>query len=159
VRRAALDAFAHQRLPFDRLVDALVAEREPGVNPIFQVMFAFQNVPANQGPTRWSSELTVTPALITPARARFDLTLYLEPDGDSLNATWLFDRDLFESSTIERASARFLTLAGELANRPNEPLRSGPWHRVCPHARRAWLGPRLRRSHDARLAARGKTRA
>ena len=59
VRRAALDALAHQRLPFDRLVDALGPEREPGVNPIFQVMFAFQNVPANQGPARWSSELTV----------------------------------------------------------------------------------------------------
>ena len=77
----------------------------------------------------------MTPALIAPARAKFDLTLYLEPDGDSLNATWLFDRDLFESSTIERASARFLALVGELANRPNEPLRSGPWHRVCPFTR------------------------
>jgi amino acid adenylation domain-containing protein len=122
VRRAALDASAHQRLPFDRLVDALTPERDLGVNPIFQVMFAFQNVPGHQGPTHWSSDLAATPAVIAPAHAKFDLTLYLDPDGDSLNATWLFARDLFELSTIERMSARFLALVGELANRPTEPL-------------------------------------
>ena len=49
VRRAALDASAHQRLPFDRLVDALVPEREPGVNPIFQVMFGVPERPGEPG--------------------------------------------------------------------------------------------------------------
>ena len=122
VRRAALDAFDHQQLPFDRLVDALAPERELGLNPVFQVMLAFQNLPGHQAPTRWSPDLVVTPAPIARSRAKFDLTLYLEPDDDSVNATWLFAQDLFEPSTIERMSARLLALMGELADRPNEPL-------------------------------------
>ncbi|MGD2116714.1 MAG: amino acid adenylation domain-containing protein, partial [Acidobacteriota bacterium] len=70
VRDSALGAFAHQRLPFDRLVDELVPERRPGVPPLIQVMLALQNAP--MGPLELPG-LRLERIPVESGTAKFDL--------------------------------------------------------------------------------------
>src|SRR6266508_820018 len=74
VRQMALDAYEHQDIPFEKLVEELHPERDLSRSPLFQVMFAFQNA---SGQTRELPGLTVSPVEITNETAKFDLSLYM----------------------------------------------------------------------------------
>lgn len=89
VREDTLGAYAHQDVPFERLVERLAPQRDLSRSPLFQVMFAYQNSPQ----ARISlPELTATPLVIPPRTAKFDLTLsLLEEEGFLEYATDLFD--------------------------------------------------------------------
>ena len=114
VRASALGAFAHQDLPFERLVKELQPERTLARNPLFQVMFVLQ-----------SEEILPLefPGLVTEhfrvgnTMANFDLTLdVVERDGQ-LVCLFESNADLFESATIERLMGHFQTLLeGAVAN-------------------------------------------
>jgi amino acid adenylation domain-containing protein len=113
VRESALGAYAHQDLPFERLVDELQPERNLGQAPIFQVMFILQNAPP---PVLELGDLTLSPMEVEEGRAQFDLTLALmEIDGE-LVAKLEYGSDLFDAATAERLLGHFGTLvAGALA--------------------------------------------
>ncbi len=119
VRRGALEAYAHQDLPFERLVDELQPERDLSRNPVFQVMFALHNTP--QG-------AQVLPGLVIEAlpaeriSAQFDLVLDLWETPDGLAAVLEYATDLFEPATIRRCAGHFRNLlAGALAA-PDAPV-------------------------------------
>ncbi len=129
VRETALDAFERQDTPFERLIQELQPERDPGRNPLFQVAFVFQNTPlaafAFDG-------LVVSPLDRHSGTAKFDLTLSLEPDdggneGDgSLVALFEYDVALFDAATIARLAGHLETLlAGAVAD-PACPLSALP---------------------------------
>ncbi|MDJ0729785.1 MAG: amino acid adenylation domain-containing protein [Crocosphaera sp.] len=114
VKRVCLEAYNHQDVPFEQLVEVLQPERDLSHTPIFQVMFALQNTPMEglQLP-----DLSVTPFKPSLEIAQFDLTLSMEEDNGNLTGEWEYNTDLFASSTIERISEHFqILLSGILAN-------------------------------------------
>ncbi|HEY2738205.1 MAG TPA: condensation domain-containing protein, partial [Thermoanaerobaculia bacterium] len=103
-RTQTLAAYAHQDLPFEKLVEELVPERSLGHAPLFQVLFGFQN---EAGATLELSGLTWTPFDSAGETAKFDLTLSLEVSGRDLNGTLEYNRDLFDRMTIEHVVERY----------------------------------------------------
>jgi len=115
VREEALGAYAHQDLPFEKLVDELQPERNLSHSPIFQVMLALQNVPF----TRLELPgLTLSSLPTEGSRATFDLNLSLMPVDGGLGARLDFDADLFDAATAERLTTHWLTLLAGIAADP-----------------------------------------
>lgn len=116
VRETTLDAYHHQDLPFDRLVEALQPDRETTYTPLFRVMFALQNAPG--------SELTL-PGLklenlnIHNHTAKFDLCLFLWETGEDIAVEFEYSTDLFDSSTIERMAWNFRNLLEAVVQQPD----------------------------------------
>ncbi len=120
VREAALGAYAHQDLPFERLVEEIAPERSLSHTPLFQVMFAVQNVQGGEAPPL--AELRVEPFPLETRVALFDLELELWEDGEELIGGLRFRTDLFDASTIERMGAQYATLLASASASPGEPL-------------------------------------
>jgi amino acid adenylation domain-containing protein len=117
VRQTSLDAFAHQDLPFERLVEELVAERDFSRSPLFQVMLVLQNA------TRQEVELpglALAPVAVEGRLAKFDLTLTLQEAADGFAAGLEHNTDLFDGGTAERLLARFAALLEAAAADPGQ---------------------------------------
>ncbi|HET6977265.1 MAG TPA: amino acid adenylation domain-containing protein [Pyrinomonadaceae bacterium] len=119
VREVALGAYAHQDIPFEKLVEAFVPERTITQTPLVQIAFGFNNAPR---------QLLELPGLTLSAMpfenetGRFDLTLWIDQPEDELRATWYYNTDLFEPTTIERMHGHFETLLREIAAQPDARL-------------------------------------
>ncbi|MCP4661299.1 MAG: amino acid adenylation domain-containing protein, partial [bacterium] len=125
VRRTALDAYAHQHIPFERLVEELEPERDLSSTPLFQVMIALQNAPqaAFELPG-----LTLRPAASEGGgTARFDLTWLLQESPLGVMGTVEYCTDLFDETTIERLFAHYQRLLAAAVADPGERLRQLPW--------------------------------
>jgi amino acid adenylation domain-containing protein len=107
VRRTALDAFARQDLPFERLVEELVPERDLAVSPLVQVLFVMQNAP--QGGLAVPG-LLLSPMNVDSGLAKFDLTLSLTEGPAGFTGGLEHNADLFDGATAERLLARFAAL-------------------------------------------------
>jgi amino acid adenylation domain-containing protein len=107
VREVCLGAYAHQDLPFERLVEILQPARDMSHHPVFQVLFAFQNIPR---PPFELAGLTMAPVEIDSGTAMFDLTLFMEEKQQSLVGTFEYNADLFDAATISRMMAHFQNL-------------------------------------------------
>jgi amino acid adenylation domain-containing protein len=107
-RRFALGAYAHQDLPFEKLVEALSPRRDLARSPLFQCFFALQNAPL--GRLRLGA-LSLQPEPLDTATAKFDLSLLLlEREDGGLEGTVEYRRDLFDHTTVERLSRRWTAL-------------------------------------------------
>jgi amino acid adenylation domain-containing protein len=126
VREAALSAYSHQDLPFERLVEQLAPERSLARTPLFQVMFLLHGTPVEEGEL---AGLTLAPfgSLATAERAaKFDLTLELIEGGPDLAVLLEFRRDLFDAVTAVRLLGHFTALTGALAAAPEARLAELP---------------------------------
>ncbi len=99
VRQVALDAYAHQDLPFERLVDNLKPSRDLSHQPLFQVMFAYQNAPMG---VLELPDLRLSTLEIESQIAKFDLSLGIEERGERLTAVLSYNTDLFDGVTARR---------------------------------------------------------
>ncbi|PHM22404.1 non-ribosomal peptide synthase/polyketide synthase [Xenorhabdus ehlersii] len=99
VRERALAAYAHQDLPFEQVVEALQPERNLSYSPIFQVMLALNNTPAQ---ALAFPDIQCIPIEQTHPSAHFDLTLSLTETGAGLVGDLAYAADLFDATTIER---------------------------------------------------------
>jgi len=111
VKERALGAYAHQDIPFEKLVEELRPERSLSHNPLFQVMFSLQNVP------RQAFELAgLKLKLIDPGRtaAKFDLSMFLAEGPEGIQGRLEYNTDLFDASTIERMLGHFERMAAGL---------------------------------------------
>ena len=100
VRTTTLGAYEHQELPFETLLNELVAERDLSRTPLFQVMLGLQNYPAQA--IRLPG-LEIAPVdLYEGARANADLTFWLSEDGEALSGMLLYNTDLFARATVRR---------------------------------------------------------
>ena len=113
VRDMMLEAYAHQDLPFEKLVEQLQPERSLSYIPLVQVMLVLE-VPK---PQTQMAGLTVSPLAVEKTTAKFDLTLFLQNSDKGLIGTWEYNTDLFDAATIDRMTRHFQTiLAGIVAN-------------------------------------------
>jgi amino acid adenylation domain-containing protein len=116
VRQTALDAYAHQDVPFEQLVDALQLERHLSHTPLFQVMFSWQDA------SRETIDLTgVTLTAIDPhyVAAKFDLTLGMHELTTGLTGSIEYNTDLFDAGTITRMAVHLQTLLEALVDEPD----------------------------------------
>ena len=115
VREVCLGAYAHQDLPFERLVEELHLERNLGRNPLFQVMFVLQNASMQ---TIALPGLTLSPVEVDNGTAHFDLTLHIADTEQGLIATLSYNTDLFEADTITQMLGHFRALLEEVVGNP-----------------------------------------
>jgi amino acid adenylation domain-containing protein len=123
VRETCLGAYAHQDLPFERLVEELKPPRDTSRNPLFQVMFALQNM---ELPALKLTGLAIAPLDFDREAAQVDLTLYMHESAAGLHATFEYSTDLFERGTIERLGGHLRTVLEAAAARPETALAALP---------------------------------
>ena len=118
-RRRALEAFAHQDLPFEKLVEELNPERNLDRQPLVQVLFAVQNAP-NQDLDL--PGLVVSQAAISAPTVRYDMELHIWQQPEHFTSLWMYSADLFDESTIAGYSAHYVELVEALLERPDQPV-------------------------------------
>ncbi|MCP8636531.1 amino acid adenylation domain-containing protein, partial [Pseudomonas mosselii] len=121
VREAVLGAQAHQELPFEQLVDALVPERNLGHNPLFQVKFN-QNVGMQRQRSLALPGLSVAEYPLDKVGTHFDLALDITDDGQLIHGEMTFASDLYQRATVEAFIPAFIELLGQLLDAPQLPL-------------------------------------
>ena len=115
LRETTLDAFAHQDLPFERLVEDLQPERDLSRPPLVQVLFVLLNTPLE--PLELP-DLRLTPFDFDPGTAKFDLSLSLMEVDGALAGTFEYNTDLFDATRIARAGGHYLQLLERICATP-----------------------------------------
>ncbi|MDJ0840143.1 MAG: amino acid adenylation domain-containing protein [Acidobacteriota bacterium] len=118
-REQVLEVFEHQELPFDRLVEELALARDPAYTPVFQVMFALQNMPDS---AMELSDVTMEPLHKPVTNAPFDLILELQEGDDRIWGLFSYNTDLFDESTISRFHRMYRRLAVSAVAAPDTPV-------------------------------------
>jgi amino acid adenylation domain-containing protein len=133
VREVTLSAYAHQDLPFEKLVEELQPVRSLGQNPLFQVVFALQNTPMEQ---LVLPGLVLSPVELEVKTARFDLEFYVWKSGENFRNLWgkgwqqsdglrgvvVYNTDLFDETTITSLRHHFHTLLENIIANPEAHL-------------------------------------
>ncbi|MGH7824577.1 MAG: amino acid adenylation domain-containing protein [Candidatus Binatia bacterium] len=119
MREVALAAYDHQDVPFEKLVEELEPERNLGHSPLFQVAFAFQNVPSQAVEF---PGLSVSPMEIDGGTAKFDLLLSIEEGRQGLAGKLEYSTDLFSAATTARMLGHFKTLLESIVADPDQRL-------------------------------------
>ncbi|WP_171014185.1 condensation domain-containing protein, partial [Chitinivorax sp. B] len=118
-KQTTLAAYAHQQLPFDRLVEALRPQRTLAYSPLFQVMLSLQN---NADAAVELPGLRIEPVEAHHTTAQFDLSLDIHEEHDTLDLAWEYSTDLFEHDTIVRLNASFACLLQAALAAPDSPV-------------------------------------
>lgn len=120
VRERALGAYSNQDLPYERLVAELAPPREAGHNPVFQVMFAFQNA----GTGRLELEgLSASQLEVENGTSKFDLTLdVFDLGSDRLQVEFEYSSDLFEPGTVARMAGQLQRLLAGVVRDPDSAI-------------------------------------
>ena len=123
VRAYAVESYAHEDLPFEKLVEELRPERRLDQNPIFQVAFALQP-PAMAEDSRAGLRLRLIEA--HSGTAKFELSLHVMQEGAGLRGFWEYRTDLFDDTTVARINCHWRSLLAGLATRPDRPFTDLP---------------------------------
>ncbi|MBJ9665916.1 condensation domain-containing protein, partial [Burkholderia gladioli] len=123
VRQTALDAYAHQDLPFEQVVEAVQPPRSLSHSPIFQAMISLNNTPAHALELPGLQLETLAQAHVT---TQFDLSLSLVDEDGIISGDLEYASDLFDASTVERLIANLQTLLAGMAADPSRRLGTLP---------------------------------
>jgi amino acid adenylation domain-containing protein len=123
VKKTALEAYAHQELPFDKLVAEFQPQRDLSRNPLFQVTFSFQTHPNSK--TDFAG-LTMGAVAAANPTAKFDLSLHVSQTGSQLLGAFEYATDIFDQATIERMVRQFTTLLEAIVADPQQPIAALP---------------------------------
>jgi amino acid adenylation domain-containing protein/FkbH-like protein len=123
VRDVALGAYAHQSLPFEKLVEVLQPERDLTRTPVFQIWFALQNAPRLQFNL---PGLDLRLLDVHNGTSKFDLGLFIVEKPDGLHCMVEYSTDLFDRSTIVRFIEHFRMLLEGIAADPDQPVAEIP---------------------------------
>ncbi|MFD9739248.1 amino acid adenylation domain-containing protein [Umezawaea sp. NPDC059074] len=119
VRTTALDAFAHQDVPFERVVEELRPDRDTSRTPLFQAMVILQNAP-EQAPQLPGLQVEDLPLPVVAAN--FDLTVEFQEAHDALHGAINYNTDLFDAATIERMTGHLAVLLDDIVTDPDQPI-------------------------------------
>ncbi len=153
-KQTILDAFAHQHIPFEMLVEELKPERSLSHNPIFQILFALQN---NE-----QSQLQLTDLRMRPMRRghhiiKFDLEVFAVESEGRLALAWNYNTDLFVESSIVRLADSFSRLLHGMLDNPDRLVSELPLLEAAEteHMLTAWSGRDAWTPSDARITSPG----
>ena len=125
VRDSTLDAYEHQDLPFEKLVEEIQPTRSLAYAPLFQVVFGLQNNPT-QGQPSPVAEVPAQSHRLMPqiegATAKMDMNWQLAEVREGLRGGIEYSTDLFDQTTIERMAKRFETLLEQIVDDPGKRL-------------------------------------
>ena len=121
VREVCLNAYAHQDVPFEKLVEELKPRREINRQPLFQTLLVLQNTPSRPV---MPEGLVVEPLAVDSAAAQYDLSIYLRERGGRLLGYFEYASDLFEAATVERMAGQFEILLTDIAANPGQTIAS-----------------------------------
>ena len=116
VREVAIGAYAHQDLPFDKLVAVLRPDRDLGQTPLFQILFLLESLPAEEFQL---SGLKLSHLEASTNTTKYDLTVFMLETQDGLVGVWRYNTDLFDASTIKRIAGHFNTLLSTAIANPD----------------------------------------
>jgi non-ribosomal peptide synthetase component F len=128
VREVCLGAYAHQDLPFDKLVDEIQPRRDPSRNPLFQVVFGLQNMPQSRelpqgSPKRPGNEKAPNQNTLSGnGTSKFDLGLQCFESPQGLRCVIGYNTDLFDSATITRFAVHYHALLRDIVADPHRSL-------------------------------------
>ncbi|HKR97153.1 MAG TPA: condensation domain-containing protein, partial [Candidatus Angelobacter sp.] len=123
VREICLEAYSHQDVPFERLVEELQPERSLSHSPLFQVVFHLQNVLTDELKLRGLSISMVNTPI---TKAKFDLVLTMTEAPEGLRGLLAYNTDLFEAETATRIVTHFQTLLESAIGNPHSQIASLP---------------------------------
>ena len=115
VRRVVADAYDHQELPFEEVIEALSLRREGTLSPLFNVMIVCEDDPLSAFKIR---ELEATHLPWEPTVSEFDLVLMVVNKNQGLELALLYNATIFDDSTVSRMLGQLETLLGELIKKP-----------------------------------------
>ncbi|MFD2169215.1 amino acid adenylation domain-containing protein [Tumebacillus lipolyticus] len=117
VRQTSLDAFAHQDLPFERLVAELQPDRDMSHSPLFQTMFNLLNAPLR---LTMPGDLSLQTRELHSGTAKYDLILQMTEREGALIGEWEYNTDLFDEQTIARINDHFRILLESIVEQPDQ---------------------------------------
>ncbi|NJM65766.1 MAG: amino acid adenylation domain-containing protein [Acaryochloris sp. RU_4_1] len=123
VRTVTLGAYAHQDVPFAKVVEALRPERQLKAIPLFQVLFVLQNAPM---PPLELPGLMLEQLEVDSGAARFDIALFLTETEQGIKGVWRYNTQLFAADTIACLVSHFETLLGSLYDHPDARIHTLP---------------------------------
>ncbi|MCA1568066.1 MAG: amino acid adenylation domain-containing protein [Acidobacteria bacterium] len=132
VREATLGAYAHQEVPFEKLVEELHPKRDTSRNPLFQVMLALQNTPLEDFRL---PGLRLVPFDISNDMMRFDLEFHLWEHEATLAGTLIYNTDLFDAATVAQMLGHFRNLLEGVAASPDARVSELPLLTEAEHRR------------------------
>jgi amino acid adenylation domain-containing protein/non-ribosomal peptide synthase protein (TIGR01720 family) len=116
VKQTTLSAYEHQEVPYEKIVELVVKERDMSRHPLFQVMFVLQNVP--EAASLEMGALQLSQLDTEEVAAKFDLTVYLQEGPNGLNGFVVYCADLFTAGTINRMMGHFKQLLQAVVDSP-----------------------------------------
>lgn len=116
IRETLAQAYAHQDVPFEKLIEILRPARRANRTPLFQVVINYQGAPAKPLET---SGLTFGLIDIQNTTAKYDLTAYLWEDGEGVTGSLTYNADLFEAKTTSRLASNFNAVLDRIAEDPS----------------------------------------
>jgi non-ribosomal peptide synthetase component F len=123
VREVCLGAYAHQDVPFEKLVEELQPERDLSRNPLFQVTLELFNAPNSDDVPPIA---TLGSLEIDQGTAVFDVTLHLLESPEGLSGQFEYSTDLFDAATIARLAEHFQTLLEGIVTNPHQRISQLP---------------------------------
>jgi non-ribosomal peptide synthetase component F len=120
VRTVCLGAYAHQDVPFEKLVEELQPHRQLSRSPLFQVKFVLQNMPSE---TLELSNLKLSTIAREGGNAKLDLSFLISDRADGISGTLEYSRDLFDAETISRMLGHYQTLLHSIVANPEARLK------------------------------------
>ncbi|MCU7552953.1 condensation domain-containing protein, partial [Chitinophagaceae bacterium LB-8] len=120
VKQTTLSAYEHQEVPFEKVVEEVVRERDLSRSPLFQVMLVLRNTP--EVPRLQLGEVELTGEVIEHSTAKFELTFFLTETPQGLQGAVSYRTDLFSAASIERMIAHFNQLLHSVIEQPQLPI-------------------------------------
>ena len=137
VRETALGAYAHQALPFEKLIEELQPERDTSHSPLVQVVFVLQNAPQGDLSTL---DLKLNYMEVDTSTAKFDLVVNVYELGDKLSFAFTYSTDLFEAASMQRLGQHYKELLAAVVE--NTDKRVSELDFLSPAERRGLLNER-----------------
>ncbi|HEY5742608.1 MAG TPA: amino acid adenylation domain-containing protein, partial [Terrimicrobiaceae bacterium] len=122
VRKTALEAYAHQEAPFEKLIEVLNPERTLNRHPLFEVFFNYVNI--FQMPSSRIPGLSVDPIQIGNGFAKFSMTLYVKDAPESINLRLVYQSSLFSPERIAHFLDQLEHLVAQVAENPDRPIQA-----------------------------------